>query len=378
MKELLVRIRSIAVKEYKHIARDPFTLAVALVLPLIFVGFFGFIIDLDYKDMSVHARDNDQSSMSRRFLNMFSSSGYFRFEPLHYPAQADEAANENRVAVVMVIQKGFGEKIKRADPSDPARVQFLIDGSDNSKAGILSAYISGITQRAEAEFIKNAAGEPLLSADLVRTRFLFNPELNSHWFIVPALTTIIISLLAILLTALTIAKEWENGSMELLLSTPVRPIEIVAGKLIPYFALSFFNILLVFVLALLVFKIPFAGSFFWYMVASVIFVIGALGLGILISVATRSQQAAIQFAFAIGLLPGMVFTGFIFPIENMPLFFQYLTMLFPQRWFLEISRTLFLSAAPARALIVPFAGLLVFMALMITLSVKRFKTDVEP
>lgn len=377
------RVLSVAAKEYKHILRDPFTLAVALLLPLVFVGFFGFVIDLDYKHLQVQVRDNDQTSVSRRFLQELSSSGYFNLTPLHSPAEADRALEQNAVAAVLVIAPGFGRDVSRADPQKPGKIQLLADGTDNVRAGILSTYMQGVLEKANGIFQKqygeaSSQQQPTAGAQQIRTRFLFNPELNSRWFIVPALSTIIIGLLAIVLTALTVAKEWENGSMELLLSTPVRPAEIVFGKLIPYFLLTFFDILLVFVLALLVFQIPFVGSFLLYMSACAIYIAGALTLGLVISVVTRQQQAAIQFAFAVGLLPSFIFSGFIFPIENMPQFFQILTAIFPQRWFLFISRSVFLSDAGWAALSGALAGISLFALAMILLAVKKFKTDVEP
>lgn len=381
MKLSLRRVRSVAYKEYKHILRDPFTLIVALVLPLVFVGMFGFVIDLDYKHMRVFVRDNDQTSVSRRFLQEVASSGYFRLTPVHGQLQADKALERNDSPALMIIRSGFGKNVRAGDPAKPGQIQLLADGTDNVQAGIMGTYMQGVLQKANAVFMRAdpaLAGQTAAADSLIRSRFLFNPELNSRWFIVPALSTIIIGLLAIVLTALTVAKEWENGSMELLLSTPVRPAEIVLGKLIPYFLLTFFDILIVFVLAIYVFHIPFLGSFLLYMLACGVYITGALALGLVISVVTRQQQAAIQFAFAVGLLPSFIFSGFMFPIENMPVFFQYFTALFPQRWFLFISRTVFLSDAAPVTLATAFAGIGLFAAVMIVLAVKKFKTDVEP
>ena len=381
MKLSLRRVRSVAYKEYKHILRDPFTLIVALVLPLVFVGMFGFVIDLDYKHMRVFVRDNDQTSVSRRFLQEVASSGYFDLTPVHGQLQADKALGRNDSPALMIIRSGFGKNVRAGDPAKPGQVQLLADGTDNVQAGIMGTYMQGVLQKANAVFMRanaESAGAAQAPASLIRSRFLFNPELNSRWFIVPALSTIIIGLLAIVLTALTVAKEWENGSMELLLSTPVRPAEIVLGKLIPYFLLTFVDILIVFALAIYVFHIPFLGSFLLYMLACGVYITGALALGLVISVVTRQQQAAIQFAFAVGLLPSFIFSGFMFPIENMPVFFQYFTALFPQRWFLLISRTVFLSDAAPVTLAAAFAGIGLFAAVMIVLAVKKFKTDVEP
>ncbi len=371
------RVFSIAAKEAKHIRRDPFTLAVSLILPLVFVGFFGFVIDLDYKHMPLLVRDNDQSSYSRRLIQAADSCGYFDVSLIHTPAEAEKKVFQNDTKSLLIIDTDFAKNIVRAAPERPAKLQLLVDGSDNAQAAILSNYMQGVVQAVQALFSSQQA-EATPSANALRTRFLFNPELNSRWFIVPALSTIIIGFLAIILTALTVAKEWENGSMELLLSTPASPLEIVLGKLLPYLALTFFDVMVVFVLALLVFQIPFLGNFFLYLAACAIYITGAAALGLLISVLTRQQQAAIQFGFAVGLLPSFIFSGFIFPIENMPLFFRAVTVLFPQRWFLSISRSVFLSEAGWGTLAIPMAAITCFALAMIFLAVKNFKTDVEP
>ena len=381
MSIFLRRVRSIALKEYKHILRDPFTLAVALLLPLLFVLFFGFIIDLDYKHIPLVVRDNDQSPLSRGFLRQLSAAGYFDFTPAHGMLAAQAALGRNDTAGVLIIKKDFGKNIIKGDFANPARAQLLLDGSDNTKAAMAQAYMTGALLKINADFMRAyhapgpAAANP---GGLVRTRFLFNPELNSRWFIVPALNTVIIGFLAIVLTALTVAREWENGSMELLLSTPVSAAEIVLGKLIPYFTLALFDVLVVFVLALYVFAVPFLGSFILFAFACCVYITGALALGLVISVITRNQQAAIQFAFAVGLLPSFIFSGFIFPVENMPLFFRVFTGLFPQRWFLSLSRSMFLSEASFAALGGPLAGIIIFACVMVFAAVKKFKTDVEP
>jgi len=365
-------VYAIAMKEYKHILRDPFTLAVTLALPMIFVLFFGFIIDLDYKHIPLNFQDNDKSKFSRMFLREFSSSGYFNLKPFQGSLFTDNLVESGNSGGMLIINHNFEKNIKEGKQ---AQAQLLMDGSDNARAAIMLAYSQGIALAASQNFAKLSGGEGNF-AQPVRSRFLFNPELNSRWFIVPGLNTIIIGFLAIILTAVTVAKEWENGSMELLLSTPVSPAEIVVGKLLPYFVMTFFDVMLVFVMAVLVFRIPFEGSFMLYLIACWLYITGALALGLLISVATRAQQAAIQFAFALGLLPSFIFSGFIFPIENMPAFFRWLTVIFPQRWFLQISRSLFLSGGGA--LFIPFVCLSLFAVIMIFAAVKNFKTDVEP
>lgn len=367
---------SIASKETYHIKRDPFTLAVAFLLPLFFVIVFGYIIDLDYKHMPVLVNDNDKTPISRLLRQEAKASNYFDIKTINSPYEADKLLNKNSTKALIVITKGFGRNIT-SDKNTKANIQILVDGTDNAGAAMLSGYVKGIFSTFLSRISKQNGirNEQYLS---LRTRYLFNPDLNSKKFIIPALNTIIIGFLAIVLTAVTVAKEWENGSMELLLATPVKPAEIIIGKLLPYAILAFIDCIIIFCLALILFKLPFNGSFTLYLIACVLYIIGALGLGLLISVATRQQQAAIQFAMAIGLLPSIIFSGFIFPIENMPIFFQYLTVIFPQRWFLYISRSLFLSSPNLLDIGIPFLALLIFAIIMTSLAIKKFKTNLEP
>ena len=185
---------------------------------------------------------------------------------------------------------------------------------------------------------------PRAAYDL-RTRFLFNPELDSRWFIVPGLTVVVMAILSILLTALTVAREWENGSMELLLSTPVQPLEIIIGKLAPYGVLCLIAVGLVFVIARVGFGVPFVGNPFVFGAGCLIYLVTYLAQGLLISVLTRNQQVAMQFSMLTGFLPSQLLSGFIFPVASMPAFFRYFTMIFPARWFMQISRDTFLKGS---------------------------------
>ncbi len=370
------RVSAVALKEWRHIWRDPFTLAFAFLLPMIFVLVFGFIIDLDYRNVSIVVRDRDNSPASRRFEDILSSSKYFSIKHLPFERELKPALESNRPSAILIIERNFGRKVHKADAQNPAKIQLLIDASDNSQSGIILSYMNGAVARANQIFpFGQSAQAP--AADFLQTRFIFNGELNSKWFIIPGLSTIILGLICIVLTALTVAKEWENGNMELLLSTPVSPFEIIVGKLLPYTLIALLDVLSLFVLSLLIFKVPFLGSFALYMLACFIYIFGALALGVFVSVITRSQPTAAMVAFAIGVLPSILFSGFVFPIENMALFFRMLTAVLPQRWFLTISRSLFLSGAGLFDLAVPFLCIGVFSAVMILLSLKNFKRDLE-
>ena len=364
------RAYSIARKEVMHILRDPFTLTLALGLPVMLVTFFGYAIDYEVKDIKLAVSDRDNGPAARRLKEIFSVSGYFRLvEP--GPDGPVEMLDSGRASAALFIKPDFSKKIKGGSPVE---AQFVLDGSDNSKAAAVMGYLPGIQRAAQVRLAGTAEREPF-SAE---TRFLYNPELNSRWFTVPGLAAIIIGLLAILLTALTVAREWENGSMELLLSTPVRPLEIIVGKLAPYGALVLAGVFFVYLVARLVFRVPFAGSHLLYLAACLLFITAALSQGLLISVITRQQQIAMQFGMITGLLPSMLLSGFIFPVESMPGFFQYLTMLLPPRWFMVAARGIALKGADLRELAMPFLALGLLSAGMLALALKKFKTDLEP
>ncbi|MFV8250504.1 ABC transporter permease [Bdellovibrio bacteriovorus] len=368
-----MRIRSvwaIAQKEVFHIVRDPFTLALALGMPVVMVLFFGFAIEFNMERISLAIHDASKTQNSRLLERVFTSSGYFQSRYVHSPAEALQYLDEGRAHAALLVPPSYARDLK---PLHESAVQILIDGADNSSAGSILGYLGGVQKRA----LQNEFGtfrEPVE----IKTRYLFNPELNSRWFVVPGLAAAIIAILSILLTALTVAREWENGSMELLLSTPVRPIEIILGKLLPYSVMGIIAVFFVFLMSQVVFSVPFRGNFVLYLLACLIFLSTYLAQGLLISVVTRKQQLSMQFAMLSGLLPTILLSGFIFPVEHMPKFFFYFTMLLPARWFIEISRALFLQGAGFFSILPSFLALCGLFALMITLATRKFKRDVEP
>ncbi|MBU2573531.1 MAG: ABC transporter permease [Elusimicrobia bacterium] len=412
------RAYSIARKEVMHILRDPFTLALALGLPVMLVTFFGYAIDYEVKNIKLAVLDRDNGPAARRLKEIFPASGYFHLVDIAPGSGPVAMLDSGRASAALFIEPGFSRKIKGGGAVE---AQFVLDGSDNSKAAALIGYLPGIRRAAQVRLTGSPAREPssfapaLLpgaskkrgSAKLLfppnnpagprqyypagaapsaeseadpfsaETRFLYNPELNSRWFTIPGLAAIIIGLLAILLTALTVAREWENGSMELLLSTPVRPLEIMAGKLAPYGILVLAGVFFVYFVARLVFGVPFAGSHVLYLAACLLYITAALSQGLVISVITRQQQVAMQLGMITGLLPSMLLSGFIFPVESMPEFFQYLTMLLPPRWFMAAARGIILKGADLGELAVPFLALGLLSAGMLALALKKFKTDLE-
>lgn len=368
----LKRALAIAKKEKFHILRDPFTLTMATVLPVILVLIFGLAIEFNVKDISMTVHDSDKSASSRKVVETFTSSNYFVFKPTRSSiVESIKDLDSERAKAVIIIPPNFEKDLYS---NNSPHIQFILDGADNSTAGVILGYLDGIQKAA----IFKTSGESFKNPIELKSRYLFNPELNSSWFVVPGLAVVITAILSILLTALTVAREWETGSMELLLSTPVRPLEIIIGKLIPYTIIGMASVLLVVIAAIAGFQIPFSGNFILFAFGSLLFLIACLAQGLLISVLIRSQQLAMQLAMVTGLLPSLLLSGFIFPSESMPLFFQRFTSILPSKWFMIISRGIFLKGANIIELKLPFIALGILSFVLIFIATKKFKKDLEP
>lgn len=368
----LKRAFSIAKKEKFHILRDPFTLTMATILPVLLVMIFGLAIEFNVKDIGLTVHDSDRTQSSRKIAEIFSSSQYFKITQSQTSKKnAIKNLDSEKSKAILIIEPNFEHSLLT---DGTTKLQFFLDGADNSTAGVILGYLGGIQQAASTKL----TDQQLPTTVDLKTRYLFNPELSSPWFVVPGLAVVVIAILSILLTALTVAREWENGSMELLLSTPVHPLEIIVGKLIPYTIIGMAAILLVLGVAIFGFKLPFAGSFILFSLGSMTFLIACLAQGMLISVLIRTQQLSMQVAMITGLLPSLLLSGFIFPLESMPQLFQNFTALLPSKWFMIISRGIFLKGADLIDLKIPFLGLFILSSILIFTATKKFKKDLEP
>lgn len=363
------RILSIANKEKHHILRDPYALTIAIIVPVFIVLIFGMVIDFDVRDVKVSFLDQDQTRSSRELLKRFDSSGYFIIS--QNVKGIDEAfitLEEGKDKAFIYIPPQFE---KRDLAGEKAQIQVVLDGADNSTAGVVLGYLGKLNA-----FINNTPSTSK-SPHLINEKFIFNPQLQSSWFVVPGLSAIVLALISILLTSLTVSKEWENGSMELLLSTPVKPIEIILGKMLPYLFIGLFALFLVLIVALFFFEIPFTGNILVFVVASIIFLVSCLAQGMLISVIAKNQQLSMQISMITGLLPSLLLSGFIFPVENMPKFFYYFTSILPARWYIQISRSIFLKSAGILDVLFPLTLLALLAALLVFLALKKFKPNLE-
>lgn len=367
------RAAAIFSKEFKHILRDPFTLIMALLLPLLIVLILGNSIEFNIRSIDLGVWDGDRTESSRKLTETFASSDYFRVHGLPSPDAGFDDIVSERARAALVIPHGFEKDVRGGGT---AEVQIMLDGADNSSIMAITNYLATINRN--AVFKINDIPRYMAQSDIsVKTRYLFNPELNSRWFSVPGLAAVIIALVAIMLTTLTICREWEQGSMEMLLSTPATTLEIILGKVLPYAILSFIGFLLVFFVARTVFGVPFVGSYVTLTLATLLFILGYLAMGLYISVSTHKQEVAIQFACIIGLLPTIMLSGFIFPLEYMSRIYKIASHVFPAGFYIDISRDQFLKGSTITDLWFPFVMMGVIALVLIIMCLHRFKRTLE-
>ncbi len=364
------RIRAMARKEALQIRRDPLSLALAFLMPVILLFIFGYAITVDVDRLPTIVYDRDMSSMSREVIRGLEASGYFTIrEYVRDPARIDAALDEGSARVAITFPEDFS---RYAETGRPAQLQVIVDGSDSNTATIALGYLNiALELAARREGLYPAA--PVID---VRPRVWYNPELKSRNFIVPGLIAVIMAIIAALLTSLTIAREWERGTMEQIISTPVKPAEIIIGKLIPYFVIGIIDTVLSIVIVVFLFGVPLKGSFFLLLFISSLFLFGGLSLGILISIVTKSQLASSQISVIISYLPALLLSGFMFSILNMPVPLQVITRFIPARYFVSAIKGIFLKGNTAGMLITEMGLLALFGAIVFFISIKKFKKRV--
>jgi ABC-2 type transport system permease protein len=372
------RVNALAKKEFIQIVRDYRSLALSIAIPILLLILFGSALTLDVDNISLAVWDQDNTQISRDFIRNFTSSKYFHIVGHYdnYP-QMLNLIDSNKVLMVMVIPKDFS-KLIRSNQKTP--VQLLIDGSDSSTATIASGYAASIVSGYNAKFTAEVFAKSGLKMpppiDL-RPRVWFNEQLKSRNYIIPGLITIIIMIISALLTSLTVAREWERGTMEQLISTPVKTNELITGKLIPYFAISLFDLVIAVVMAKFVYHVPLRGSLTLLFVLSSFFLIGSLTLGMYISIAAKNQLMASQLAMLTTFLPGFLLSGFAYAISNMPKAIQAITYAVPARYFIIILRGIYLKGVGFNVLWLDVLFLIIFAAIMVTLANIKFKKRID-
>jgi ABC-2 type transport system permease protein len=367
-------------KETFHILRDPRSLYLALGMPVVLIILFGYAITLDVRNIPMAVIDQDNTRLSRDLISRFAGSDYFDIRyRLTAASRAEELLNKGNVKVILGVPHDFSLHLSR---SQDVHVQLLIDGSDSNTAQIALGYVSGIIQLFSSQIVleKRNRQNPQATAFLPFTaepRVWYNPDLRSTNFIVPGLIAVVMMVIAAMMTSLTIAREWEVGTMEQLIATPARPYEIIIGKLLPYYILGLIQTTVVILIGTLLFGVPLKGNIFFLFCVSSLFLICSLSIGLLISTVTRSQQLAFMMSVLFTFLPSFLLSGFVFPISSMPKIVQFFTYLVPARYFLVVLRGLFLKGTGLAFLWPEVLSLFVFAAVILLASSKRMRLNLE-
>lgn len=365
---LALRTRAIAGKEVMHILRDPQLLGFALVMPVILLLIFGYAVSFDLHDIPLAVVDQDNTATSRALVDDFEQAGTFVTTARPSDPSAVEPLFRRDVAkAALVIPPGFARSAQRGEV---ARAQLLLDGSDNTTAATALGYAASI---ALTGTLSPAAGSPGPLPLEARTRTFFNPTLESAVFLVPGLIALILVIVAVMLTSLAVAREYERGSMEQLFSTPVGRLEIILGKLGPNFVLGMLQVLIVLLIGVTLFEVPIRGSVLAVFAVSAVFIMAMLMQGLLISVLTKSQMLASQLAAITTLLPALLLSGFIYPVDNLPTALQALAAILPARYFVEALRAIMLRGNGIAEVVPQLLPLILFFFVMLVIATRRFR-----
>jgi ABC-2 type transport system permease protein len=365
------RFMAVARKEVVQILRDSRSLIIVLIMPVILVLLFGYGVNLDLKGLPVYVYDRDGSQQSQDLLKRFQASEYFDVVRVvnDYPSLVRSIDN-GHAKMGIVVPWDFSQRLH---DGRPAQIQALLDGSDDNTANVLIGYaqavVQGYSSDMQLDWLRDR-GQLFQPAPVsVETRTWYNEDLDSSAFIVPGVLALVMSVIGAFLTSLTIAREWERGTMEQLISTPVTPVEIMIGKLVPYFMIGMFDVIVCALIAIYWFDVPFRGSFLTLLVSSAMFMVVVLSLGFFISVIAKSQLAASQIALLVTFLPAFLLSGFLYSIEQMPLVLQWITRILPARYYVSVLKKIFLKGTPTALLyndLVPLAVFTVVLALLAT------------
>jgi ABC-2 type transport system permease protein len=359
------RVWSLVKKESRQVVRDPSSIAIGIVLPVVLILLFGYGLSLDVMNAPVAVVLEDSSPDATEVAASFQLSPYFDAELLTSMVRAQQLMLARKVDAIVRIRPDFTRQLALGD----AEVQVLVHGTDANHARIIQAYAQGAIGQWAAR--RTAEGRETLSGPVaVQNRLWFNEANESRYFLIPGLIVLIMTLIGAFLTSLVVAREWERGTMEALFVTPVRPDEILLGKTIPYFVLGMIGLALCLLAAKFLFHVPFRGSVMVLIGSSMLYLLVALAIGLLISSATKSQFVASQIALLVTFLPALMLSGFLFDLRSMPAVVRVITYILPARYYVTLLQTVFL-AGDIWTLIVPNAAVLAGMAVLFFILTRR-------
>ena len=378
MMRSLKTIREMVRKEFYQLRHDPRMLGVSIAAPVLQVLLLGYAATTDIKNSTMVVCDLDRTRETREMIREFTNSGYFiaRYS-VDTPNDVDQHIKQAKANIGLVLPKGFGRDLLARTP---AHLQVILDGADANTANILLGYATQIVSTHSEEILARSSSlikGLRIGRVLPEPRVWFNPDLKSANYMVPGVVALVLMIITMTLTSLGIVKEKEIGTLEQLMVTPIRPFELILGKLIPFTMIGFFDVTIVLALARFWFGVPLVGSVFLLFTLSALFILTTLGLGLFISTIAKSQQQAMLIAQFLFFMPFMFLSGFVVPIANMPAPIQYASYLIPLRYFLEIVRGIFLKGTDIQELWPQALALTLFGITILSLSVLRFRKTLE-
>lgn len=360
------RIKAISYKEFIHLFRDIRSLMVIILVPVILLVLFGYALKLDVENVSIGVLDFSNSEKSKEYIAGFDATSAFNVN--YYVSTYEEAEyllDTNKIKMILVIKSDFEKKL---NTNYNTKVQAIIDGSDITTASSIMNYVSGITADYNKSFIEYILRNNQINVSfgtiIPEIRYWFNEDMRSVNYLFPGLVAIIMSVVAGFLTSLTISREWETGTMEQLIPTPVTEGEVITGKLITYFLIGLIDVILYILMGEFLFHVPLMGNSLLVFLFATIFLMCMLSFGIFVSIVMKSQLASSQVTTTTTMLPAFLLSGFVFDINNMPVVIQWITYLFPARYFVDILRGLYLKGVGIEYLYIN-AGFLIFYSVIL-------------
>lgn len=369
MKRFLVFVK----KEFLHIFRDVRTMVILFLIPAALMLLFGFVVSTDLKNAQVSFLDLSNDDITQKLSDKICSSGFFvRGESVHNYGEIDKVLKGSKTKAVIIFETNFGRKLIS---EGNAAVNIITDGSEPNMATMATSYISGII----SDYNKQLAGTPATGISLVQpeVRMFYNPALKGQHMFVPGVITMIMILICALMTSITITREKEFGTMEALLVSPLKPIQIILGKIVPYFILSILDVVLILLISWFVFELPIKGNLVLLLFESMLYILMSLSIGILISTVAKTMQQAIFISLIGMLLPTILLSGFIFPIENMPVIYNWISAIIPPRYFVTIMKNLMIKGTGFMYVWKETVILSLFTLAAIIVSMKKFKIRLQ-
>lgn len=359
-------------KEFYHIFRDKRTMFILFGMPIAQIMLFGFAITNEINNVNIAILDKSKDTETQNIINKISASSYFNInEEISHENQIESVFKKGKVKAVLVFDTDF---VKNMQTHKNAKVQVITDATDPNIANTIANYVNAILQNYTQEINKNSKANNQIQT---QTQLYYNPELKSVFNFVPGVMTVILMLVSAMMTSISITREKELGTMEILLVSPIKPFQVIIGKVFPYIFLSIINATVILLLGFFVFKMPIEGNLFLLAFESVLFIITALSLGILISTVSDSQQTAMMLSLMGLILPVIILSGFIFPISSMPLPLQVISNIIPAKWFIIIIKAVLLKGATLGAIWKETLILIGMTVFFIAVSIKKYKVRLE-